>query len=348
MVYESIRKLLADCNYFKLNNIIQIQIAVDESEVNSVLKPLISVCVASYNNAKYIAATLDSICNQGFRPLEIVIVDDCSKDNSVEVINAWIRKHSLCLLETGCEIKFIAKPENRGVCHTFNQALHNSSGDYISIIGSDDTMLPHKLERLVEFLQAQSDSVGMVFSDSFLINEHGNRLFGRFIQRCLPYISSVPSGDIFNVLAIDNFIPAMATLIKKCVFNDIGLFDEKLNYEDHDYWLRVSRKYQILFFDDVTTEYRIHSSSVTFQKSEYFWVESKIAILIKHADLPNIKIKIRDLIYSYYMNGGDCKELIRKNKFIFENKKSFTYYAIMLNMPVRLWKIISIIRGKNL
>src|ERR1035438_3501558 len=100
--------------------------------------PLVSVVTCSYNNSKYIIETLDSIKNQTYPNIEIVIVEDCSTDNSAELINEW-------LLTYKGLYKFIRHEVNMGGSIPANVGLASSSGKYYSAIDTDDMMLPEKI-----------------------------------------------------------------------------------------------------------------------------------------------------------------------------------------------------------
>ncbi len=111
-------------------------------------RPLITVAVFCYNNAQRVTETLDSIIGQAYSPIELIIVDDHSTDNSVEVINNWSGK-----TDVQCIKLFHAK--NTGVCKGVNEVLQTCKGKYIAFIG-DDIMLPHKLENDIAVSGSQS------------------------------------------------------------------------------------------------------------------------------------------------------------------------------------------------
>lgn len=216
--------------------------------------PLVSVLVASYNNSKYIRETLDSIENQKYSNIEIIIVDDCSTDNSINVIDMWIASSIH-------KVVFIKNEVNLGVCKTFNRALGKARGKYISIIGSDDLMENDRLNKQIDILERSTPKVGAVYSDAFLIGPKGERYFGRFIQ-WHKHFFEIPQHDIFEVLLKGNFIPIMSVLWKKECLDDCGIFDESLIYEDYDMLLRFCARYDMLFSDDVSVSYRVHPNNM--------------------------------------------------------------------------------------
>lgn len=106
------------------------------------MSPLFSIIVASYNNGKYIAECLNSLINQTYPNIEIIVVDDASTDNSVEVILTFSQKHE--------NVKPIFKKRNKGVGHTKRFGAINSCGDLIGTIGADDKLELNAVELMVK------------------------------------------------------------------------------------------------------------------------------------------------------------------------------------------------------
>lgn len=298
--------------------------------------PLVSVCVASYNQADFVCFTLDSIVAQDYRNIEIIIIDDCSKDNSVEVINDWLARYKTINGEDRLDIQFCAKEANTGVCSTFNLALQKSKGKYINIIGTDDIMLPEKISKQVALLENSADDVGLVYSDAYLIDTKGDYLFGKFIQLNKPYSINIAQCDIFNMLIEGNFIPVMSVLWKKECFDICGLFDETLIYEDYDMLLRVASKYKFIFSDFTSVKYRLHNSNSHNRLRSLAGLKSDFYVFYKHARVSDkirsvVNIKLMQCIesMSFYKSADSRKYLNLYNKEFPENKTvgiSLTYH----------------------
>jgi glycosyltransferase involved in cell wall biosynthesis len=236
--------------------------------------PLVSIAAINYNNAQYIIDTLDSINGQTYPNIELIIVDDCSTDNSVELIKGWLK---------GCtrQYKFICHEENKGVCVACNTGLKNSTGKYFSAIGTDDSLIREKIDKQVDLLEATGNEVGALYSDAYLMDVNGAPLEGFFIQNHRQF-STNPSGNIYQTLLQGNYLPAMSLLIKRSVLEDIGVFDEGLVYEDYDMWLRIARKYEIIFSDFVSVKYRIRPGSLSSTITNWNYSDAKI--FLKHAN----------------------------------------------------------------
>lgn len=279
--------------------------------------PLVSIGVASYNNAKYILETLDSIYQQFYSNIELIIVDDCSKDNSIAVIHEWLQGKE----SRFTEVKFLKNTVNKGVCFVCNRLMENSVGKYFSLIGSDDVMLMYKIEKQVEILEKTTEEVAVVYSDAYLMKEDGSPRHGFMIQLNKSYVD-IPQGYVFEELLQHNFIPAMATLIKLSVFKKVGKYDETLKYEDWDMWLRIAKEHQILYSDYPSVKYRINIAGLT---GKIIFVEQNVAIFKKHvADSLTAKKQLIDSLKALYRQ--------KKFKFIKKEYKDLKKYSGTIKM----------------
>ena len=227
----------------------------DRSKVNTVrVAPQVTVIALCFNHAKFLHECLDSIVEQTFQDFQLIITDDCSKDDSPDLIQSWIAQNRPDAI-------FIRHTKNSGLCKILNEALTQASGDFISMIATDDAWEPNKIKCQLELMRQQLDTVAVVYSDASRMDEAGKRLEKDFIQSHTPECTR-PSGKIFSELAHRNFIPAMSTLIRrKCLIN-VGFYDERLSYEDYDMWLRLSAKYEFAFCPGTLARYRIVSTSL--------------------------------------------------------------------------------------
>lgn len=214
--------------------------------------PLVTIIAVCYNHERFVAECLDHIRAQDYPHVQIVIVDDCSRDGSVRAIREWIAA-------SGIDCQFIAHERNQGVCRTFNEAVRLARGKYISLIATDDTWMPDKISRQVALMEALPDEVGVLYSDAYQIDEHGRRLPQTFIEA---HRRQPLEGDLFDTLAVANFIPAMTTLIRRSVFDRVGPYDERLVFEDFDFWMRAAEHYRFAFSDVPSACYRVLQTSM--------------------------------------------------------------------------------------
>ncbi len=109
--------------------------------------PLVSVVVPCYNHEKYVKETIESIINQTYKNIELIVIDDGSKDNSVQVIQEMADKHGFT---------FVHRP-NKGLSATLNEGIRLSKGKYFCAIASDDILMLEKIEKQVTFMEANPE-----------------------------------------------------------------------------------------------------------------------------------------------------------------------------------------------
>lgn len=206
--------------------------------------PLISVIVPCYNHAAYVADTIRSICNQerdGF-DVEVIVLDDGSSDNSVEVLQQ--------LKESGeCEFKLIIK-SNEGLCRTLNRGIsEHASGQYISLIASDDMWVKDKL--LVQFrLLQQNSGTRLCFGNSTTLGAV-DQTRGR-----APFLLG---GWVKSKLTLINFIPGGTVIYDRSLFDEIGGYDTTgIKLEDWDFLLRASNVTPFCYSPRKLLHYRVH------------------------------------------------------------------------------------------
>lgn len=292
--------------------------------------PLVSILCLSYNQEQFIVESLESIKLQTYNNIEILICDDFSKDNSVKVINNWIESNPQL------DIQFINHLQNQGICKSLNELLNLSKGKYIITIALDDLMEYDKVERHVNILESSSQNEALVFSNAYLIDDHSVRFQNTFIPYFHKYLS-LESGNFYQDLLNDNFIPAMSCVTKSSIIREIGGWDETLTFEDYDMWLRLSQKYNFIYDDYKSCSYRIHATNS--HKKKDFLNASFFDIYLKHKEQPVMKNKILKLIHQAYKekklnesHRNYLKELDNKTlteKLILNNAGNFTYNTLL-------------------
>jgi alpha-1,3-rhamnosyltransferase len=212
--------------------------------------PLVSVISVCYNHAKYVLETLDSIKNQTYPNIELIIMDDSSIDNSVEVIKSWINKNDY-------DCQFIAHQKNQGLCKTLNEAINFISGVYVQIISCDDILNSNKIKLQIELFNNLSSAYGVIHTDLNYINEKSE-----FIDRAKSRQRSNFKDEFYYKLIESNKIAAPTLLYKYQSILDVGKFDERYSFEDLDILLKLSKKYKIAYLDKCLLNYRILDTSL--------------------------------------------------------------------------------------
>ena len=209
--------------------------------------PLVTVIVPCYNHEKYIEECLLSVLNQTYKNIQLIVIDDGSKDNSISIIKNLQTKYNF-IFET---------QQNTGVSKTLNKAItKHAAGKYISILASDDYWALNKLEKQINFFEANT-KFGLICARAKIVNEQ-SEVVGDLHPELLNRDFS------FNQIALGkSMIPALTVVIKKTIFDKVGLFDENLAIEDLDMWLRIANFYEIGFIEDYVGFYRQHQHNAS-------------------------------------------------------------------------------------
>jgi glycosyltransferase involved in cell wall biosynthesis len=237
--------------------------------------PLVTIICLCYNHEAYVVESLNSVINQSYPFIELIIVDDCSTDSSKTIITTWLEKNS--------KIQFIANETNLGNTKSFNKALKLTKGEFIIDLAADDILLPNCVTlQIAAFRNSLYKNLGVVYGNVELISENGS--FASFyfpVNNQKKAIENRITGDIYqSVLSGGNSICSVSAMIKKTVFDHLQGYDETLAYEDLDFWIRASRQYEFDFIDEPLVQKRIVANSLG---SDFFKKKDARARKINHS-----------------------------------------------------------------
>jgi glycosyltransferase involved in cell wall biosynthesis len=259
-------------------------------------QPLVSIHLGCYNHSKYVVDALESIKAQTYKNYQVYIWDDCSQDNSREVIKEWIEKNHF-------QCTFVANPKNLGICRCLNNALAAAKGKYIAGFSADDVWLPDKIEKQVEFFQTLPESVGVVYSDMYLINEQGEILPNTTkFDRSKYFHPKEPEGWVFKDLLKYNFVPAGDAMCRSSVFKNVGNYDENLRHEDTDMWLRIADRYEFRHLPEILSKYRVLSNSLNVKMRSVMPQEYE-KIFLKWIYAP-LQSDSKNMLFDIYSNNA--------------------------------------------
>ena len=194
-------------------------------------KPLVSAIIPTFNRAWSLGRAVDSVLTQAYQPLELIVVDDGSTDETPELLAPQAARGL---------IQLISQP-NRGVSAARNAGLAMARGSLIAFLDSDDEWLPGKVEAQVEFLDQHPDQVLVQTQERWFRN-------GRRVNPGRRHLK--PAGDIFIPSLSLCLISPSAVMLRQSLFEEVGLFDESLPAaEDYDLWLRVLARHQAGLID---------------------------------------------------------------------------------------------------
>jgi len=286
-------------------------------------KPLVSVIVPCYNHEKYIEQCILSIVNQTYTNIQLIVIDDGSKDKSFDVISGLKNKYN-----------FVAeKQQNIGLSKTINKALKQYvEGKYVIIIASDDYMLSDRIEKQVKYFE-ENQHLGFVFGKAHAVNDEGD-ILGVFpnveIQECT-----------FSSLMLINYVPAPCAIIKREVYDVVGIYDEENYIEDWDMWLRIADKYSFNFINEYVACYRTHGTNIS--RNYIKMAEAKKSILIKWRSHP-LYTFANDIILLWELSVMAAKDKRAALSFILKNYRLVKYSSyhkslIKLFIPSKYLKL---------
>lgn len=253
------------------------------------MSALVSVVIPSYNSAKFIAATLESVFSQTHRNLEILVVDDGSIDNTIDVLQAFRER-----------ILIIQKP-NGGPASARNLGIRQAKGEYVAFLDADDLWVNNKIERQLAAISAEP-KIGMVYSRRKFLQD----------EKVISEIPKKPclSGMIFRELFNGNFITTSTVLARKACFDRLGVFDERKDFiavEDYDMWLRIAKEYALACIDEELVYYRVHAGGIS-KKIDRSYLNEKAVIETALKRWPNLEqetaVSINKRLAKLYVNYG--------------------------------------------
>jgi alpha-1,3-rhamnosyltransferase len=282
--------------------------------------PLVSVVVITYNSSKYILETLESARSQTYQNIELIVSDDCSTDNTVELCRDWLSKNNERFKNT-----FVIQSEiNKGIPANCNQGLSVSTGSWVKILGGDDILLPNCIELNIDFVIDHSNVNIVISKFLFFTNQKGVNV----VASKMPYLKrhftffTLDSKSQYKFLLFRSFNIAPSAFIKKEILDCYKGFDEKYKYiEDLPFWLKITCQGVKIFYMDVETVlYRSDEASITRKEGvfynikffKYYWE------VLEDLVLPNFKWWNFLFWNQYYVERFRYSIII----YIFKNKKN--------------------------
>jgi len=221
--------------------------------------PLVSIIVITYNSAKYVLETLESAKAQTYQNIELIVSDDCSTDNTIEICYEWIEENKDRFIRT----KLITFEKNTGVAPNCNRGVCASNGEWVKLIAGDDILLLHSIEKNIKYTFLHKKAA-FIFSNMFSFNCN---------ERIEKKIEMKSNEDIFNkgykqqhkhLVMNYNFVYAPTNFMNSIALHKFGLFDENIPMvEDFPFWLKLTKKGEKLYLlNETTVLYRKHNSSI--------------------------------------------------------------------------------------
>lgn len=212
-------------------------------------KPLVSVVIPCYNHEDFVQASIQSVINQTYENIELIIIDDGSKDGSFAKIEEMTK---LCE-QRFVNFEFRSRP-NKGLSATLNEAIEWCQGEYYSGIASDDVILSHKLKVQVEFLNSHHNVLA-VFGGVQHIDEN-DKIIATSLSKSRYY-------DFKRIIMHKFDLPAVTQLIRLQALKETGGYDSSIILEDWYMWLKLTKHGSIYYMSEIFALYRQHDNNIS-------------------------------------------------------------------------------------
>lgn len=268
---------------------------------------LVTVIVPAYNHEKYVLECLESINNQTYRDFQWIVVDDCSKDKTPEILKKNQKKY-------GYEL--ILHDKNMGLSGTLTETIRDyAKGEYLVMCASDDMFLPNKIEAQLKFLQENPKYV-MCYSRSISMNEKSEEYPNRNT------FAGYKSGYIFEDILCRKYNIGINIMYRTKVFGEVGYYEPNVLAEDYYLYCKIARKYEIGFLDQYLYKYRV--AELSTKRDPWKLVMSHRQTVDMFIDDPAYPKAVKfweirsAMIISFYK-----KYKIRSIKYVFKNLDYF-------------------------
>lgn len=315
------------------------------------MQPTVSVIMPTYNRAKYLKKAIKSVLNQTFLDFEIIVINNFSTDETLDVVQSF-NDNRIKIINFNND-GIIAKSRNKGILH--------STGKYIAFLDDDDLWCFNKLELQIQYLELNKE-FDLVYSRAVIIDEFDNK------QGLLIDPEDSKTGYIFKELLHNNFISILTVLVKKSVFDEVGLFNEEYNAraaEDYELWLRIAINSKFGFINNTLALYRMHSSNVSSSINKPLLRQKILHNIITNSVIPkeyiaevdyNIQRLNSDISVFYWKTSdkSDAREYAKKytllnlKKFRIFNAIAGVILYVAVNFNYQLFdKFVKIIAKKR-
>lgn len=296
-------------------------------------QPLVSVVVITYNSSATIIETLESIKNQTYQNIELIVSDDYSKDNTIEITSEWLKKNSSRFEKS----LLLRADHNAGTSANCNRGVRATSGLWFKLIAGDDCLLPDALTIYVDYVTRHEDIRYIVAKCKAI----GNL---KAADECRWFNSDNFFLGLSNterkiLLCYWNFVPAAATFINRNAFFEIGGFDESVSLiEDWPFWLKVIHSnHKIGYIPKYTVQYRFSDNSVSqpgkiFSERYLRDYELSKQIADSYIDRHNFFVRWHAKTYNKY---NSLKSIWSKLLYCTNVLNPFLYVWLLMNSKIK-------------
>lgn len=306
-------------------------------------KPLVSIIIPVYNGANYMREAIDSALSQTYPNIEILVVNDGSKDSGETEKIAF---------SYGEKIRYIAK-ENGGSSSALNVGIRNMQGDFFCWLSHDDVYLPDRVTRLMQIMEEKDKEKTVVICGYSLINEKSEKIFYPKKMMC----GNFRAEEMLKKMARGQNICGCSVLLSKFLLEKTGFFDETLRYvNDYDYWYRlINLGTTFVCIEEALVKMRVHGKQVSVTSRDLYHVENRKLLLrcamdtLENGNYALAKIYAKQNAYfGYRENVKAIEKYIKdvpsisairwKGSFLTERLRSFFVQSAKRMYKLLVWK----------
>lgn len=304
------------------------------------LNALVTVGIATFNSSNYIIETLESVKNQTYNHIELVVSDDCSKDNTIDVINIWLNTENN--RSRFANVNVLVVKSNTGVSANCNRIFNAATGIYLKLLAGDDILLPNCILDNLNFIESNPlakivfSQVG-IFNDIYVPNE-----FTEIKPESVPLNLMDPNFDSKKqhqiLLDCDRITYTPSVFFHRQTILDVGGFDESIRMiEDYPMWLKLtSSGIHLDYFNKLTVGYRRHSEALNFKHKNVLFQPSfdtifkiRTKYVFPHLSLfQQLSERYENRIVRFFSNHGF-------------NNKSYKFQFILLSRYLNIFWVIN-------
>lgn len=246
-------------------------------------KPLISIIMPAHNTQEYISSAIESILRQTFKKFELIIINDFSTDNTLEIVKTFLKKDS--------RVKIISNNIKLNIAGSLNKGIATAQSNIIARMDSDDMSVPSRLELQYKLINSSND-IAAVGSDIIIIDSAGNEIG----LRKYPDLSAELKNCLFKYSPFAHPV----VMFRKDVFEEVGGYNPKYSpTEDLDLWFRMGKNYQFRSIKEPLLKYRVYVKSSSHRKIkdlEILVFKIRLDAITKYGYWPNLY----DIIYNLF------------------------------------------------
>jgi glycosyltransferase involved in cell wall biosynthesis len=288
---------------------------------------LVSICIPTYNSARYLTQCLDSIASQTYQNVEVIISDNASTDDTVAIIGGYVNRYGY---------KLHVNETNKGAAANFNKLIGLAKGEYVAIYHADDVYESAIVAESVKALNSDA-SIGVVGTMGYVINADGKYLQEFILDKEIKRLNkhSYNFNEAFRgMLKRRLFFITPSIMVRKKAYSELGVFkpEKYRSCCDYEMWLRIARKYNVAILNKKLIHYRVHENQGTeleIRKNieipdylgvvmEYrqFITDEKIRMFCDNViDRKLFRVAKKQNYYGYYDKSNETLNIIRPDRY---------------------------------